>query len=304
MTSRDKVVAGKFLCSNKNVTKKYSSAYLCVICAIVCALIWYMVYYVESRHDLVIHFFDVGQGDGIFFELPNHRQVVIDGGPGRNILSKLGSAMWFWDRTIDLVVLTHPHADHVDGLIDVLKRYDIGMVIESGAMYPTPDYDEWNALVSKKKIPVVYARKGQYIVFSDTATLRILSPEKEIMGKRFTNIHDSMVVSKLLYGSTTVLFTGDAERPVEYELMASGIPLSADILKAGHHGSKTSTTEGFLDFVHPRFAVISAGRKNRYGHPHADVVDRIKAAGIDLFRTDIHGDVEFMSDGKHVWKSN
>lgn len=298
------VVKTKFLCSNKNVIKKYPSAYLCTICAIICVLIWYMVYYVESRRNLVIYFFDVGQGDGIFLELPNRRQVVIDGGPGSSMLSKLGSAMWFWDRTIDLVVLTHPHADHVDGLIDVLKRYDIGMVIESGVMYPTPDYDEWNALVSKKKIPVVYARRGQYIALSDTATLRILSPEKEVAGKRFTNIHDSMVVSKLSYGSTTVLFTGDAERPIEYALMASSISFAADILKIGHHGSKTSTTQGFLDAVGPRFAVISAGRKNRYGHPHADVVDRIKAAGIDLFRTDIHGDVEFMSDGKHIWKSN
>lgn len=294
----------KFLWSNKNMNRKYISAYLCCACATICVLIWYMVYYIESRHDLVIHFFDVGQGDGIFFELPNHRQVVIDGGPGSNMLSKLGSVMWFWDRTIDLVVLTHPHADHVDGLIDVLKRYDVGMVIESGAIYPTPDYNEWNALVSKKKIPVVHALRGQYIALSDTAIFHILSPEKEIAGKRFVNIHDSMVVSKLLYGSTTVLFTGDAERPIEYALMASGISLAADILKVGHHGSKTSTTQSFLDLVYPRFAIISAGRKNRYGHPHADVVDRIKAAGIDLFRTDIHGDVEFMSDGEHIWKSN
>ncbi len=277
---------------------------MCAVCAIICALIWYMVYHVESHRNLVIHFFDVGQGDGIFFELPNHRQVVIDGGPDSSMLSKLGSAMWFWDRTIDLVVLTHPHADHVDGLIDVLKRYDVGMVIESGAMYPTSDYDEWNTLVEQKKIPVVHARRGQYIALSDMGTLHILSPEKEIAGKRFTNIHDSMVVSKLLYGSTTVFFTGDAERFIEYELMVSDIPLAADILKVGHHGSKTSTTQGFLESVKPQFAVISAGRKNNYGHPHADVVDRIQAFGTNLFRTDTDGDIEFMSNGQYVWKSN
>lgn len=299
-----RVVVRKFLCSNKNVTKKYIHVYLCVTCAIICVLIWYGVYYLESPHNLVIHFFDVGQGDGMFFELPNHVQVLIDGGPGSGMLSKLGSVMPFWDRTIDLVILTHPHADHVDGLIDVLKRYDVGMVIESGSFYPTPDYDEWNTLVKQKHIPVVYARRGQSVALSNISKLDILYPQKEIIGKRFTNIHDGMVVSKLSYGSTTILFTGDAERPIEYELIASGIPIAVDILKIGHHGSKTSTTQNFLDAVHPRFAVISVGRKNRYGHPHTDVVDRIKASGIDLFRTDIHRDIEFMSNGVRVWKSN
>jgi len=267
-------------------------------------LIWYGVYYIESQKNLVVHFFDIGQGDGIFFELPNHVQVLIDGGPGNGILSKLGDVMPFWDRTIDLVILTHPHADHVDGLIDVLKRYSVGMVIESGSFYPTPDYDEWNKLVKQKKIPVVYARKGQRVALSDRATLHILSPQEEVVGKRFTNIHDGMVVSKLVYGSTAILFTGDGEKIIEYNLISSGISLVADILKAGHHGSKTSTTQGFLDAIRPRFVVISVGRKNNYGHPHTDVVDRIQASGIDLFRTDINGDVEFMSDGKRVWKSN
>lgn len=286
------------------MTKKYISVYLCVACAIACMLIWYGVYYVESRRNLVIHFFDVGQGDGIFFELPKSVHVLIDGGPGNGMLSKLGSVMPFWDRTIDLVILTHPHADHVDGLIDVLKRYHIGMIIESGSFYPTPDYDEWNTLVKQKNIPVIYARRGQYVALSDISKLEILYPQKEIVGKRFTNIHDGMVVSKLLYGSTTILFTGDAERPIEYQLIASGIPLAADILKIGHHGSKTSTSQNLLDAVRPRFAVISVGRKNPYGHPHADVVDRINASGIDLFRTDINGDVEFTSNGKNMWKSN
>lgn len=284
--------------------KKYISVYFCVVCAIICLLIWYGVYYVESHRNLVVHFFDVGQGDAIFFELPNHVQVLIDGGPGNGMLSKLGSVMPFWDRTIDLVVLTHPHADHVDGLIDVLKRYDVGMVIESGSFYSTPDYNEWNTYIKQKNIPVIYARKGQYVALSDISKLYILFPQEEIADKRFTNIHDGMVVSKLLYGSNAILFTGDAERPVEYQLMASGTSLAADVLKIGHHGSKTSTNEYFLNAVHPRFAVISAGRKNNYGHPHADVVGRIKAAGIDLFRTDINGDIEFTSDGKNIWKSN
>lgn len=263
-------------------------------------LILYSVYRIESQHNLIIHFFDVGQGDGIFIELPNHVQVLIDGGPTSAILSKLGDVMPFWDHTIDLLILTHPHADHVDGLIDVLKRYNVGMVIESGAAYATPDYNEWNRLLKEKNISVVYARRGQKIALSDISILDILYPTKELASVRFTNIHDSMVVSKLSYGSTTVLLMGDTEAPIEYELMGSGIPLGADVLKIGHHGSKTSSTQGFLNAVHPRIAVISVGRKNRYGHPRQEVIDRIFAAGISLFRTDTDGDVELMSDGVHI----
>ncbi len=276
------------------------NGYIFLVCVLCCIIIWYAVYKAEATRNLVMHVFDVGQGDGIFIELPNHVQVLIDGGPTNAILSKLGSVMPFWDHTIDLVVLTHPHADHVDGLIDVLKRYDVGMVIESGVLYPTPDYDEWNRLLKEKHIPMVYARRGQRVILSDTSVLDILYPTKELVGARFSNIHDSMVVSKLSYGSATALLMGDAEALIEYELIGSGIPLGADVLKIGHHGSKTSSTQAFLNAVHPRMAVISVGRKNRYGHPHQDVVDRIAAAGISLFRTDTDGDVELASDGKSV----
>ena len=290
------------LCSYENMSRKHIIAYICAASFICCALIWYAVYYAEGGQHLVIHFFDVGQGDGIFFELPNHVQVLIDGGPGSGILAKLGNEMPFWDHTIDLVILTHPHADHLDGLIDVLKRYDVGTVIESGVSYATPDYDEWNKLLAQKNVHVVYAHAGQHIVLSNIAALDILYPMKDLVGAKFSNVHDSMIVSKLSYGSSTVLFMGDAERPVEYELMATQRSLVTDVLKAGHHGSKTSTMQGFLDSVRPRFAVISVGRKNRYGHPHQEVVDRIQSSGAVLFRTDINGDIEMMSDGKRMWK--
>lgn len=287
-----------------NYMRRHFPLYIFSFCIAACILIWYAVYRVELSRNLVIHFFDIGQGDGIFFELPNHVQVLIDGGPTNAILAKLGNVMPFWDHTIDLVILTHPHADHVDGLIDVLKRYNVGMVIESGVIYATPDYDEWNRLLKEKRIPLVYAYRGQRIALSDISRLDILYPTKELAGARFTNIHDSMVIAKLLYGSTTVLLMGDAEAPVEYELMGSGIPLGADVLKIGHHGSKTSSTQGFLNAVHPRIAIIPVGRKNHYGHPRQEVLDRIFAAGISFFRTDINGDIEIMSDGKKMWKSN
>ena len=265
--------------------RKHAAKYILSASLILCVAIWYSVYVAEAERNLVIHFFDVGQGDGIFFELPNHVQVLIDGGPTNAILSKLGSVMPFWDHTIDLVILTHPHADHLDGLIDVLKRYDVGMVIESGVSYATSDYDEWNQLLKQKHTHVVYAHAGERVLLSEHAALDILYPFKDMIGARFTNVHDSMVVTKLSYGSSTVLFMGDAEKIIEYKLVSLGIGIAADVLKAGHHGSKTSTTQEFLDAVRPRMAVISVGRKNRFGHPHQEVVDRITASGIDLFRT-------------------
>ena len=269
---------------------------------IVTGAIWSLVFYYDAHRNLIIHFFDVGQGDGIFIELPNHVQVLIDGGPTNAILSKLGNTMPFWDHTIDLVILTHPHADHLDGLIDVLKRYDVGMVMDADVPYASADNAEWRHVLADKKIPIVRAQAGQHIILADNALLDILLPAKDFSDAHLKNVHDAMIVSKLLYGSTTALFMGDAEKSLEYELVYSKIPLAADILKVGHHGSKTSSTDEFLRAVHPRVAVISVGRKNRYGHPHQEVVDRITISGIDLFRTDINGDVEMASDGRRIWK--
>ena len=237
--------------------RKHAAAYILSASLILCVVIWYAVYGAEAERNLVIHFFDVGQGDGIFFELPNHVQV----------------------------------------LIDVLKRYDVGMVIESGVSYATADYDEWNRLLAQKHVHVVYAHAGERVSLSERAVLDILHPFKDMVGARFANVHDSMVVTKLSYGSSTVLFMGDAEKIIEYRLMGSGIAIAADVLKIGYHGSKTSSTEEFLHAVNPRYAVISVGRKNRFGHPHQEVIERIRKFGIKLFRTDEDGDVTFVSDG-------
>lgn len=233
-------------------------------------------------------------------ELPNGRQVLIDGGPGSGILAKLGSVMPFWDRTIDLVIVTHPHADHLDGLIDVLKRYTVRMVIESGAAYPSADYSQWQRLLKEKNVNVVSARAGQHVALSDMARLDILTPTQDFSQQTPANIHDAIVISRISYGSTTILFMGDAEKMSEYQMLFSGMPIASDVLKIGHHGSKTSSVQDFLAAVHPQYAVISVGRKNRYGHPHQEVIERIKKLGISLLRTDTDGDIVFESDGMRI----
>jgi len=278
--------------------KKYAPPFFLICLATGVALIWYAVFYIEAHRNLAIRVFDIGQGDSIFLEMPNGNHVLIDGGPDDAVLAKLGAVLPFWDRTIDLVILTHPHADHVTGLIGVLKRYNIGMVLESGVNYSTPEYSEWRTVLEQKHISVATAHRGQVVRLAPKTELDVLTPFDSFIGKSPKNVHDAMVVAKLHDGSATALLMGDAEKPLEYQLLFSGDHLASDVLKVGHHGSKTSTTEDFLAAVSPKIAVISVGRKNRYGHPAQEVVDRIAAFGAAIFRTDRDHDVRLMSDGK------
>lgn len=264
---------------------------------IITVLIWYAVFYLENHQGLTLDFFDVGQGDAIFIQTPNFNQVLIDGGPNDAVLSGLAQSMSFWDRSIDLLVLTHPHADHLDGLLGVLKRYKIDMVLETGVNHSIPEYEEWRNLLREKKVKVVIAKIGQRVRLSDTAYLDILAPLENFAGMSPKNLHEAVIVSRLVYASTSVLLMGDAEKALEYQLASSGVNLKSSILKVGHHGSKTSTSEEFLRAVSPRLAVISAGRKNRYGHPYQEVLDRLARAGIKILRTDLDNNVELVSDG-------
>jgi len=227
---------------------------------------------------------------------------LIDGGADNSVLSKLGEAMPFWDRSIDLVILTHPHADHLDGLVEVLKRYDVGTVLESGVNHNISEYAEWRELLKEKEVKVVIAKAGERVKISQKVYLDILTPFEDFVGKSVKNIHDAAIVSKLVFASTSVLFMADAERPLEYQLL--NFDIEADILKVGHHGSKTSSSESFLKAVSPEIAVISVGQKNRYGHPAQEVLDRLGAIGVKILRTDLEGDIAIESNGAVYWRKN
>ncbi len=277
--------------------KKYGHAIFLGVLALGVVAIWYAVLYVEAHRVFRVTFFDVGQGDAIFVETPNGNQVLIDGGPSDRVVAKLGEHMPFWDRSIDLLVLTHPHTDHLNGLLEVLKRYDVGMVIEAGVRYSTPEYGEWRDLLKKKNIQAMVAQRGQRVHIAPSADLDILAPFENSENISPKNVHDAMVISQLRYGSTTVLLMGDAEETLEYKLLMSLADVAADILKVGHHGSKTSTASAFVRMVAPKIAVISAGKNNRYGHPHQQTLDTLEKFGIKIFRTDRDGDINFTSDG-------
>ncbi|MDO8600152.1 MAG: MBL fold metallo-hydrolase [bacterium] len=272
--------------------------YFLGVLAFVSVFIWYAVFYAEAHRRLLsVHFFDIGQGDAIFVEAPNGNQILVDGGPDNTVLAKLGETMPFWDRSIDVLVLSHPHADHLDGLVEVVKRYDVGVVIESGANHTIPEYAEWHALLREKNIPVVIPKVGERIDAGGGVALDVLSPLENFEGVSPKNIHDANVVGRLMYASTSVLLMGDAEEKLEYRLLYSGVFIDSDVLKVGHHGSKTSTSEEFLRAVSPEIAVIQVGRKNRYGHPYQGVLDRLAAFGVRIFRNDLDGDILLQSDG-------
>ncbi len=250
----------------------------------------------QSDGYLHIYFLDVGQGDGIFIETKEGNQILIDGGPGRNVIQELGRVMPFDDRSIDMLVLTHPHADHVGGLIEVLDRFEVSRILESKIPYSSAEHAEWNK--AKSKAVVTQAIAGQVINLGEDVTLTVLYPfESGATRTRVSNAHKYMLIMRLDYGENSILFTGDAENNIERSLVSVGANLNVDFLKVGHHGSRTSTSAVFLDAVTPDLAFIQAGEDNRYDHPHSETVQRLEDYGIKYYRTDKDGPIELILDG-------
>ncbi len=205
--------------------------------------------------------------------------------------------MPFYDYSIDAVVLTHPHADHMRGLIEVLNNYEVGKVLENKIPCSSPECLEWDRVEQKSE--TVQAEAGQIIDLGGGAELKVVYARKpDARANAAKNAHDYMLVAELKYGNKSVLLTGDAEKKIE-QILASGGNLHAQFLKIGHHGSKTSTTAQFLDAVRPELAFIELGERNQYSFPHPEVVKRLDDLGIKYYRTDMSGTVELVLDGRN-----
>lgn len=245
--------------------------------------------------DLELTMFDVGQGDALFLETPSGTQMLIDGGPSNAVLAKLGRAMKLTDRHIDYVMLSHPDADHVTGLAAVLERYDVGAVIVTGVESKSPEYQAFAEAVDTFNVPVITVRTGDLQWLDKETALRVLWPSAERVSKEESN--NTSIVAQLIFGTTTIVLTGDAEEPVESQILAKNHRIKSDVLKAGHHGSKTSTTEEWVSAVDPHLVLIPVGHDNQFGHPHAEVIERLQQHAIEIHRTDIEGDVRLQTDG-------
>lgn len=255
-----------------------------------------------TRPDNHLHiaFLDVNQGDAIFIQTPTGRQILVDGGFYPTLLhDRLASQMPFGDRTIDFVIATHPDADHVTGLPGVFERYEVGQFITDGSTADSsPIFAEVLAIAIDNGAEVRPALAGEVIEFGDGVRLEFIHPGRE---RHPSERNENSVSFRLVYGDFTLLLTGDAEEEGEADMVASGYPLRSLVFKAGHHGSRSSSNDFFLEAVQPQIVIISAGKDNRFGHPHQEVLDRTAAVGATLLRTDELGTIEVITDGTTMW---
>ncbi|MCG2690138.1 MBL fold metallo-hydrolase [Candidatus Parcubacteria bacterium] len=251
------------------------------------------------KGNLEVTFFAIGQGDSIFIETPEKHQILIDGGPSRElILEKLAQEMPFWDRTIDLVVLTHPDVDHRRGIESVLDRFKVGhfLLTEVG--------QEKLKELGRTEVGQVIGHLGTEIKAGRTE-LFVLSLQEEGIGQEVgQDTNDSSLVIRLDFLNNSFLFTGDISSKIEKEILNSNQKVKSDVLKVAHHGSKTSSSAGFIETVSPTIAVISCGKNNPYNHPHPEVLKTLDNFAIKVLRTDIQGDIEIISDGNNLTINN
>lgn len=265
---------------------------------LVTVVIWTATIRENRGGELRIYFLDVGQGDAILIEAPSGNQLLVDGGPDKSVLSALGKVLPFYDRKIEVIVATHPDQDHIAGLNYVLDRYSVGGILEPGVSAETAAYQNLEKKISDKKIPQILARRGMVVDLGGGAVFKIIFPDRDTTG---WETNTASIVGRLVFGENSVMLSGDSPQAIEQYLVSlDGANLRSDILKAGHHGSNTSSVETFVGFVSPKYAIISAGKNNRYRHPHQEVLNLFSQFAIPTLRTDELGTIGFKSDGQTI----
>ncbi|MCD8158607.1 MAG: MBL fold metallo-hydrolase, partial [Clostridiales bacterium] len=247
--------------------------------------------YVQSDADLKVHFIDVGQGDAIFIELPNSETMLIDAGPESDTAANYIKNQGY--SAITYVAATHPDADHISGMPEVLNTFSVDRFYMPEKEHTTQIFENMIDALANNGCESIYAAAGKYIIDTSDLKLYFVGPVKIYSD----NNNDCSAVIKLEYKQNSFLFTGDAETDSENDMIAAGYDLSADILKVGHHGSSSSTSAAFVKAVNPKDAVISVGADNKYNHPTAETLAVLNAAGVNIYRTDEQGTIIVTSDG-------
>lgn len=242
---------------------------------------------------------DVGQGDAILVTTLDQNHILIDGGPDSRVLTELGEVLPLGFRDLDLVVLTHPHEDHLHGLTTVLERFHVKALLLSLPAYEGDAYDYFLDEVAAFEGPVYMAEAGTDFTLG-TTQIDVLYPFEPTLGQDFKNVNNASVVLKVMEDGHSLLLMGDAEKEVEAELLAEGVDLSAKVLKAGHHGSHSSSTEAFLEEVDARWMLISCGTGNSYGHPHGETLNKAADLSMEVLRTDTSGRLSIVF-GSYSW---
>jgi competence protein ComEC len=270
-----------------------------VPCLLVIATLVWLAAATMPDDRLQVSFLNVGQGDAILIQ-KGTQQILVDGGPSPQAIGlELGKKMPFWDRTIDLIVLTHAEADHLTGLVEVLKRYKVKNILSTNLTGESPLFSEWLSLVETGDIKYTLAQAGQRLDFGPEVAIEVLNPQVYPL----TGVNDNSVVLSLTMGRVSFLLTADITQTAEFELITRRANLKGTVLKVAHHGSDTSTSPEFLAVVNPQLAVISVGRGNTFGLPNQEVVSRLeqKLGMENVYRTDQNGTIEFITDGERLW---
>lgn len=270
--------------------------YILLLLILLSIVLWSVILH-ESRHGvLTFSVLDIGQGDALYIESPTGTQVLVDGGPDRNLMREIRQVLPWYDRHIDMIVVTNPDLDHYSGFISFLDMYTVDVVLEPGTTNPNSAHQVLEEEITDKKIPKVIARRGQKVDLGGGAYLQILFPDRDISG---LSSNDGSLVMRLIYGDTSVMLQGDSTAKIEQYLVSLNKgELQSTILKAGHHGSRTSTTEEYVKAVSPKWTVISSGENNSYGHPHKETLDTLAKLKISTLDTCNNGRITFISDGK------
>ncbi|MDD5142151.1 lamin tail domain-containing protein [Methanoregula sp.] len=250
----------------------------------------------NTTGDLKAYFLDVGQGDSSVI-LFRDTVILIDAGDTDQGDTVVHALQDLGVRKIDLFVATHPHADHIGGMEDVLAHFEVGKVLDSGLPSSSSLYEKFLVTIDRKQIPYIVAERGQTIGIDPALRLLVLSPPRERTGD---DLNTNSIVLRVSYGTVNLLYTGDATIPAEEALVKSGYPLGAQVLKVGHHGSSGASSAAFLSRVNPQVAILSLGKGNDYGHPHKETLERLKAAGPMVFRTDTDGTIRVESNGETI----
>ncbi len=283
----------------KHFSKRNTQYVVLAVFVFINIFIWSALARADSAGVLTVAFLNVGQGDAIYIEAPNGNQMLIDGGPPSGaVLRELGRVMPYWDRSIDIVLATHPDQDHVGGLPSVISRMRIDNVITSENTSDTGVYRAFEKVILEKNPRLILVRAGEKIILDDGVVFEILFPN---MNTAEWETNTASVVARLSYGEQSFLFTGDSPLSVEKYLVGkNGRALNSTVLKLGHHGSRTSSSKVFLSAVDPKYAVVSAGKNNSYGHPHKEVTDLLALLKVPSINTAEHGTVIFRTDGANL----
>ncbi|MBY6951613.1 MBL fold metallo-hydrolase [Clostridium botulinum] len=252
----------------------------------------------NKSNELKVHYIDVGQGDSILVQTKD-KNILIDAGTRKSSDNLISYLKKQHIKKLDYVIATHPHEDHIGGMPKVIEEFEISNFYAPKKTANTKIFKDMILQLKKKNLKINVAKKGISLNLSNNSSLDFLAPVKD----NYENTNDSSAVVKLTHGNTKFLFTGDAEKTSEKDILNSNEDLSSNVLKVGHHGSHSSSSKEFLDKINPKIAIISCGKNNDYGHPHKETMKELNKRNIEVYRTDIDGNIVLTSDGENIKKN-